>query len=616
MKHRLSSKAKALVGSLKVLLEQYRAPKELATTVAVDFYESLDTPISLSCEILLRYGEWETLLTKTVDPLFYDTPLRYFDDACAVAFLKKVPFPKGIGIDPEAAARKKFWEAEEACRLSNIRFRSFVLDPLRAPERIRQVLWLATRKINEIIGDDVDTREWLYACRFGPGTFSHTWSKGLTSLYDKLQVQPSVSYDMKDVGALLVMSQPQWARSITDTESLAWPLIRDSDLDLVPGNKVAFVPKTAVTHRTIAIEPLVNIYAQLGLGACLRRRLKRVGCDLDDQSPNQRAALEGSITDSLATLDLSSASDTVAKEVVRFLLPDGWFRLLDMVRSKSGSLDGKWFRYEKFSSMGNGSTFELETLIFLGLAHGCCRHLGLCTDQVLVYGDDIVIPVAAYDLLVEVLEFCGFSVNTKKSFSSGPFRESCGKDYYNGVEVRPFFLKEIPDETQSLFRLANGIRMLAHRRNSHLGCDVRLRKPWLTVVRALPRPVAQFCRVPAHAGDSDGLKSNWDESQRSPLVISNKDGWEGVFGIRYQAVPLLAPKAGNFLGAVASQLYRLADEGKFDVSTLRISLNGKYVEHGNVNDSRPAPPRQGRGVTYRLRIGSFYGPWTDLGPWL
>jgi hypothetical protein len=611
-----------LIGSLRVILKEFKAPRALLFDVASDLYESLNTPVSLKCEILLRYGELDQLVRLKVDPKDYTEPFRFADDYQAVSFLKKAPL-RIEGVDPEAAAKEKFLAAENACRASNARIRSLVRDPERVPAPILRVISTAVGKINQILGPSVDAREWLYACRFGPGVFTHPRAKGLTSLYDKLQVQPSMSHDMEDLSALLVMSQPQWARSITDSEVDGfWPLLRADDFVRVPGNKVAFVPKTAVTHRAIAIEPLMNIYAQLGLGAMMRRRLKRFGIDLDDQSANQRAALTGSIDGSLATIDLSSASDTVAKELVRLLLPDGWFRVLDQVRSKVGLFEGEWLRYEKFSSMGNGATFELETVIFYGLMLGVCTELSISADEVLVYGDDIVIPVAAYGLAKEVLEFCGFSFNEDKSFASGLFRESCGKDYFDGTDVRPFFQKEIPREIQDLFRIANGLRMLAHRRNNRIGCDARLRKPWHTVLRAIPRLVAQHCRVPSYAGDSDGIKSNWDEAQASPLVISNKDGWEGVSGLRYQSVPLEGPKPGNWLGVVASQLYRLGDGGMLERKLIGRGREPETDDAREIEvrilsrDSVSASPRQIRGCTYQLRAGAFYGPWTDFGPWL
>jgi len=593
-----NKKKNALFGSLSATLKDFRSPPGLLFRVATDLYESLNTPVSLSCEILLRYNEHEQLVKKTVTPEDFIDFESFRDSYQAVSFLRKAPI-EIPGVDPLATAKEKFFASEEACRESNARFRSFVRSGKTDSPSTTAVILAAAEEIHRILGSSVDPREWLYACRFGPGAFNHTDVRGLTSLYDKLQVRPSVSKDMADLGALLVMSQPQWARSVTDSEIEGfWPLINEKDLDLVPGNRVAFVPKTAVTHRTIAIEPLLNVYAQLGLGKMIRRRLlRKVGLDLNDQTPNQELARKGSIDGTLATIDLSNASDTVARELVRFMVPPKWFHAMDTTRCKVGFLDGKWLRYEKFSSMGNGFTFELETLIFLGIALACVRHLDLDDSYVRVYGDDIIVPVGAYDLLEKTLTFCGFSVNSAKSFKDGVFRESCGKDYYDGYDVRPFLQKENLYEIQDLFRLANGIRGVAHRRNSHYGCDLRLHKPWRTVLHAIPRSVALHCRVPCHAGDSDGIKSNWDESQTSSFVISNYNGWEGVSGLRFQSTPLQVRHPTNMLGVIAEMLYRLKDGD-------------------TVTSSGSVPPRTGRDFEYRLKSRAFYGPWTNFGDWV
>ena len=585
------------------MCRDFRAPPGVLKSVAVDLFESLNTPVSLSCEILLRYGEVEQLVRKTVNPRDYSLPLRFRDDYQAVSFLKKTPL-EIEGVDPLMASKEKFFESEVSCGETNARFRALCAGTKHSTSpRVIAVISAAAQEVQRVLGSSVNSREWLDACRFGPGAFNHSEARGLTSLYDKLQVSPSVSHDMAEIGALLVQSQPQWARSVTNCEIEGfWPLVKREDLDLVPGNRIAFVPKTAVTHRTIAIEPLMNVYAQLGLGKLMRRKLRlKCGLDLDDQVPNQDMARRGSIDGSLATIDLSSASDTVARELVRFLLPHEWFERLDLCRSKVGYLDGKWLRYEKFSSMGNGYTFELETLIFWSLAISCVQLLELDPFEVRVYGDDIIVPSLAYDLLIEVLTFCGFTANSSKSFREGPFRESCGKDFYDGLEVRPFFQKESLNEVQTLFRLANGIRRQAFKRASSLGCDATLRRPWLSVVKAVPRPIAQNLRVPAHAGDSDGICSNWDESQSSPFVISNEHGWEGVSGLRLQATPLEVRQPTNMLGVIAAMLYRLKD--------------GRTQQLLKVDGASPSSPRLGRDHEYRLRSKAFYGPWSDFGAW-
>ena len=594
-----NASSKALFGSLEVTSRELSYDgSRLVKSVASDLFESINTPVSLKCEILLRYGQMEDLLRLAISPHEYNCPFKFRDDYQAVSFLKKVPF-EVPGIDRKAAARQKFDEAEKACLSTNERIRNFISQPSKASSVVLRGFSLAARKIDEVLGS-FSSREWLFSCRFGPGSFNHPEQRGLTSAYDKLQVSPSVTHDFADLGAILVQSSPPWARSVTDSEDDGfWPFVGVRDLHLVPGNRVTFVPKTAVTDRSIAIEPLLNVYAQLGLGRMIRKRLRKVGIDLNSQSFNQEAARLGSIDGSLATIDLSSASDTLAKALVHFLLGSGrsslgWLPALDISRSKIGELDGKSFVYEKFSSMGNGFTFELETLVFWALSASACEISGSDPERVLVYGDDIVVPVDAYDVLVELLTFAGFTLNQAKSFKSGAFRESCGKDYYGGLQVRPFFQKEVPQDLSGLFKMANGLKRVAHSRTGSLACDAVYKNAWLTVVDEIPVSIRRSVLVPAHAGDTDGLVVDWDYACRSPFVFPHRGGWEGWTGLRLVASPIEIRKPNNFLGGVATLLYRCRDG--FSSSS-----------------SDPGSPRQGRDFEWKLQKGAFFGPWTNLG---
>jgi hypothetical protein len=93
------------------------------------------------------------------------------------------------------------------------------------------------------------------------------------------------------------------------------------------------------------------MYLQKGVGNHIRRRLRRVGVNLNDQSVNRSLARMGAATGEVATLDLSSASDTVTIEAVRLLLPDDWFLYLNDIRSQEVLVEGTYVRTEMFSSM-------------------------------------------------------------------------------------------------------------------------------------------------------------------------------------------------------------------------------------------------------------------------
>jgi hypothetical protein len=71
--------------------------------------------------------------------------------------------------------------------------------------------------------------------------------------------------------------------------------------------------------------------------------------------------------------------------------------------------------------------------------------------SILVYGDDIIVPSFMAADATQVLEAVGLRVNVSKSFSSGPFRESCGEEFINGVRVTPVRLRmNLDDDNESL----------------------------------------------------------------------------------------------------------------------------------------------------------------------
>jgi hypothetical protein len=215
----------------------------------------------------------------------------------------------------------------------------------------------------------------------------------------------------------------------------------------------------------------MNIGLQLSVGSHIRKRLKQAGVDLDRQDINQRRALLGSKTGHLSTIDLKSASDTVAKELVWELLPVDWVLLLDSIRSRKTLWpDGSWRTNQKFSSMGNGFTFELESLLFYALASATAPNVS-------VYGDDIVVPTTHFHEVCESLESSGFKVNWNKSFYDGPFRESCGTDGFAGTLVTPFYLRAQIKCLSDVWLLHNGIR---HTFRHALDCErwIRLLAKW------------------------------------------------------------------------------------------------------------------------------------------
>jgi len=231
-----------------------------------------------------------------------------------------------------------------------------------------------------------------------------------------------------------------------------------SSFNEVKGNVLFTVPKKSDIDRCACKEPDINMFLQKGVGNHIRRRLKRFGINLNDQSRNRSLAKLGSVDSSLATIDLSSASDSLTVETVRAILPQEWFLYLDDIRSHYMLIDGEEHHNEMFSSMGNGFTFELESLIFFVLARAVSYFEGI-SGIISVYGDDIIVPSGAYDMTEWVLREFGFTVNPSKSFSTGFFRESCGGHYHTGEDVTPFYLKKAATHLTDVIRVANQLRL-------------------------------------------------------------------------------------------------------------------------------------------------------------
>jgi hypothetical protein len=246
--------------------------------------------------------------------------------------------------------------------------------------------------------------------------------------------------------------------------------------------KVTLVPKTLKTPRVIAIEPTAMQYAQQAIMQQLvpsleSRTSSRDFIGFTDQEPNRFMACRGSIDGSLATLDLKEASDRVLNSLVlRMTKPYPTFsEAVQACRSEWAILpDGRSATLSKFASMGSALCFPIEamvftTIVFLGLQDAVARKLSAADisayrGSVRVYGDDIIVPADSVTYVVRALEAFGLKVNTKKSFWTGRFRESCGGDYFGGREVTPVRLKHVAptrrqdvDEIVSWVAFANAL---------------------------------------------------------------------------------------------------------------------------------------------------------------
>lgn len=223
-------------------------------------------------------------------------------------------------------------------------------------------------------------------------------------------------------------------------------------------NRYAEVPKTAKKNRSIALEPRGSVYLQLGAGELIRRRLKQhAGINLWSQDKNKSLAYWASKDDSCTTLDLSSASDRIAQKLVEFLLPTDWYDLLVRLRSPKAKIGDVLVPLEKMASMGNGYSFALESLVFTALLVGVIGEKSFFeeSEEIAVYGDDLIFPTKYFMDFQLLLTLVGCKVNRKKTYFRGPFRESCGSDFFDGFDVRPLYLKKQPERAFELVIMYN-----------------------------------------------------------------------------------------------------------------------------------------------------------------
>lgn len=246
-------------------------------------------------------------------------------------------------------------------------------------------------------------------------------------------------------------------------------------------SRLKFVPKDITKSRSICMEPNAVMFTQQAVLRWFREAMDngvmRQFVDLTDQSRNREAALYGSITGEVDTIDLSSASDLVSWELVKKIFPKNVLFDLALTRTSVVEMpDGTHRRVNKFAPMGSALCFPVQCIIFTAcciyaaMQHSCWVEMHQPTDSddvnrrmvgffvetkfstaygfihpslklyqpCCVYGDDICIDYRLTDTLITVLTSLKFKVNVNKSFtSSQAFRESCGGYYHQGRDVTP-----------------------------------------------------------------------------------------------------------------------------------------------------------------------------------
>jgi hypothetical protein len=378
---------------------------------------------------------------------------------------------------------------------------------------------------------------------------------------------------------------PQWRYTTNSRDRWAHASLVPVE-DEIPV-RVISVPKTQKTPRIIAIEPSTVQYAQQGLKRELYRLINESPLSgilgFTDQERNQELALAGSIDGSLATLDLSEASDRVHLEVVSRLFKR-WPHLGDYVmatRSMVANVRGEQVPLAKFASMGSALTFPIEAIIFTILAFmGTSRSTvplsaRAARGSISVYGDDIVVPVGSVDGVIHMLETFGFKVNRHKSFWNGRFRESCGKEYYNGTDVSIVRLRaELPSSRRdaALVNRFNDFRNRAYR--AGLWRTVKVADEILDGILSIPHRLATV----QDAAPFDGL------ARDTVLRTKWRGRWNTDLQTWFETYPSVKP---------VKRPFKVDDEG---------GLLKWFLENHDRTDRYQTDPYEGQERAHTFRI--------------
>lgn len=451
-------------------------------------------------------------------PIWPDATVRQAQCyALAGSLLKKFNEEENPSVAASSAALEKFLAANNRCK-------DFKLEPVDMRDEelingVKQTLYEFFNPCGFPLFSSFD--ELFEAGSLGKG---QNRLARASDIYTKLFDSP-LSFTTETVHFLwtrIASRDPRWDFAVKAVTSEYAP-------QAVVGNKLSFVNKNATIARCISTEPTMNMWFQLGIGLYLTHGLKRKwNIDLATQPDiNGEMACAGSMGNHLSTIDLESASDSISYGLCEAILPDNLLGYLRRFRSPAIELPNKeQVPLHMMSTMGNGFTFPLQTAIFSAVITAAYKHHGIrvvtygpaCERNFGVFGDDMICHTKATRTVVRLLGLLGFTVNSSKSFVEGPFRESCGNDWFNGQPCRGVYIKRLSSEQ------ARAVAINALNRWSAT-CGVSLRETVGYLLSQIRHPKW----VPPDESDDAGVHVPLD------MAVGRKSLQHGIVGYTYDA---------------------------------------------------------------------------------
>lgn len=462
-----------------------------------------------ACRFIDEYKWYKIPDLLDVKPASYCDAFQCFLDTQANALVKKNQDFK-FGIDTAAAALSSFLEGEDKCRLTNDRVQSSV-ESIHIDSFIKRVFFLMKNYTQKVLGPCPLPTD----IHFGPGSTLECRSYQ-ASIANKLETGYTMYSHTPMVFLKHLMNHNHHYASLVHQASqmsVASDLGPTCALRHVTCSEWFSVPKDWKTDRSCELGAGINAVLQRFYGIHICARLDRFHDLPLHRRPEEHVRLSrhASLFGDLVTKDLKNASNTIARETVRNSLEHEWYSVLNRIRSHYIKLptQSEPHKLEMFSAMGNGFTFELETLLFEAACWTAVQLDGKGTDSFYtVFGDDIIINARHSETLDKVLDILGFEINQTKSFTHGPFRESCGGDFFLGANVRPTFFRggerdiknKVLSDAYTFTKLANRIRSIATHILDGYGCHSGFLAAWQDVVDRIPQHLR--CFGPAALGDS------------------------------------------------------------------------------------------------------------------
>lgn len=364
-------------------------------------------------------------------------------------------------MDVETVALRDWLDIED--RLGSLELPAFV-------ENLRPVL-------------DLVFQEWVcdyFLPKHGSGAVAEQGIRGVDAKNHAFPREKKVDYLYNKKGSLFLIDE-------VGTGNLPSPSVNGSARPHSREmSRLKFVPKTWKKVRSICMEPIIFQWAQQGVRLwyeeALSKSVLKNHIFLHDQTKNQQAAMFGSLTQQVDTVDLSSASDSVAWELVRTIFPPKVLKHLLATRTSIVELpNGGLHKMQKFAPMGSGLCFPVQSTIYSAVVImvGIAQRWGVDWKEpgifdgldlkdlfhrtfrrdlsearsdkdfrfhpFYIYGDDIIVDHMMTSNVVEALRDLGFTVNGDKSYTGSlHFRESCGGFYHKGSDVTPLLYKAKP----------------------------------------------------------------------------------------------------------------------------------------------------------------------------